>query len=138
MVRRGEAGVPRFQAPYRWTFFIDKLEDGRPPARSTPVFFLSLFASPAFADPLQGENGFCVLLGLTLIGVLAGWAVLFLVPPRGRMPADSGLVIVAAPALYLSVIVFLPSLERLVLVMPVMPLIVAGIVRAYFYMRTSP
>jgi len=104
-----------------------------------PVPIVSLFAYPAFANPLEGENGFCVLLGLTLIGVLAGWAVLFLVPSRGRIPTDAGLAVAAAPALYVSVIVFFPSsLERLALVTPVFPLVVAGTVRAYFNTRTSP
>lgn len=98
---------------------------------------ISLFAEPAFANPLEGENGFCILLGLTLIGVLAGWAFLFLVPPRGRIPPDSGLAVVAAPALYCSVIVFFPSPERLAVVMPVLPLIVAGTVRACFNSRTT-
>jgi hypothetical protein len=103
------------------------------------VNVFSLVAYPAFADPFQGENGFCVLLGLTLMGVLAGWAILFLVPSRGRIPSDAGLAVVAAPALYVSVIVFFPSsLERLTLVTPVFPLVVAGTVRAYFNTRTSP
>jgi hypothetical protein len=78
------------------------------------------------------------LLGLTLIGILAGWAVLFLVPLRGRIPPDAGLAVVAAPALYVSVIVFFPSsLERLALVTPVIPLVVAGILRVYFNTRTG-
>ena len=102
------------------------------------MLFFNLFPYPAFVNPLQGENGFCVLLGLTLIGVLAGWALLFLAPPRRRIPESAGLALVAVPSLYLSaVVVWFPSAERLVLVMPVLPLLVAGIFRTYFNARPS-
>ena len=101
------------------------------------MLLLSFSASPAFEDPLQGENGFCILLGLTLIGILAGWVFLFVVPPRANIPAAAGLALVVAPALYLSVIVWFPPPERLAVVAPVLPLILAGTFRAYFRRRTT-
>ena len=93
-------------------------------------------ASPAFADGLEGENTFCVLLGLTLAGVLGGWALLFRSEKPGRVPADSGLAILAVPTLFLSVVVLFPSPERLMLVAPALPLVVAAALRAYFSSRT--
>jgi len=104
------------------------------------VFFFVFFAAPAFADGLEGENTFCVLLGLTLIGVLGGWALLFGSTARDQPPTDAGLVVVAAPALFLSVVVFFPAAERLVLVMPALPLIVATGLRVYYgvYYNSRP
>ena len=105
--------------------------------RSTSMALLSIFASPALENPLQGENGYCILLGLSLIGILAGWALLFAVPSRTEIPADAGLALVAAPALYLFVVVWFPPPERLAIVAPVLPLILAGAVRAYYRRRTA-
>lgn len=101
------------------------------------MLLLGLFASPAIENPLEGENGFCVLLGLTLIGILAGWALLFVVPPRTHIPAGASLALVVVPAFYIFVAAWFPPPERLAVVAPVLPLILAGAFRAYFRRRTA-
>lgn len=98
---------------------------------------LVIVASPARADGLEGENTYCVLLGLTLVGVLAGWAILFGSAKQGWIPADSGLAVLAVPTLYVSVVAFFPPPERLMLVAPAVPLVVAVALRTYFHSRSG-
>jgi len=106
-------------------------------ARVWPAVLFVLGAGPASANFLEGENTFCVLLGLTLAGVLGGWAILFRAPKEGHVPPDSGLAVLVAPTLYLSVVIFFPSPERLMLVAPTLPLVVAVALRAYFSSRAG-
>ena len=96
-----------------------------------------LLARPALAGWLEGETSFCDLLGLTLAGVLAGWALVYLAAKTRHIPPDMGLVVLAAPTLYLSVVIFFPAPERLMLVAPAVPLVVAVALRAYFSRRSG-
>ena len=86
---------------------------------------------------LQGETAFCDLLGLTLAGVLAGCALVFQSAKARNMPSDVGLAILAAPTLFLSVVIFFPSPERLMLYAPAVPLATAVALRAYLGWRSG-
>jgi hypothetical protein len=94
-----------------------------------------LVAHPALADALEDENSFCVLLGLTLAGVLGGWAFLFRSKGPNHVSTDAAMAVLAVPALFVTVAVFFPAPERLVVVAPALPLIVAGALRAYLNSR---
>jgi hypothetical protein len=100
--------------------------------RACPAGLLALSARPAFAGFLEGEDAFCVLLGLTLAGILGGWALLYGSQVPGRVPTDAGMAVLAAPTLYLSVVIFFPAAERLMAVAPAVPLVLAAALRAYF------
>ena len=111
--------------------------DTRSLARVWPAGLLALAAHPAGADFFEGENTFCVLLGLTLVGVLGGWALLYGSKVPGRVPTDAGMAVLAAPTLYLSVVIFFPAPERLMAVAPAVPLVLAAALRAYFRLRAE-
>jgi hypothetical protein len=99
------------------------------------ALLLVIVTPPVLAKWLEGENTFCVLLGLTLAGILGGWALLYGSKVPGRVPTDAGMAVLAAPTLYLSVVIFFPAPERLMAVAPAVPLVLAAALRAYFRLR---
>ena len=111
-----------------------------PEPRVSPRLFALVFVivtPPVLADFLEGEDTFCVLLGLTLAGVLGGWALLYRSKGQGRVPTDAGMAVLLAPTLFLSVVIFFPAPERLMAVAPAVPLVLAAALRAYFGARSN-